>query len=97
LNRQTSLTGSLISTSFQPDEQERIQKKTFTNWVNSYLSLHEPPYRIEDLFEDFNDGTKLIALIETLSGQTLPVERGNKRAHCLSNVDNALKYLESRK
>ncbi|CAF3725966.1 unnamed protein product [Adineta steineri] len=79
------------------NEQERIQKKTFTNWVNSYLSLHEPPYRIEDLFEDFNDGTKLIALIETLSGQTLPVERGNKRAHCLSNVDNALKYLESRK
>ncbi|UJR08743.1 hypothetical protein I4U23_013000 [Adineta vaga] len=79
------------------NEQERVQKKTFTKWVNIYLSIHEPPYYIDDLFEDFKDGTKLIALVEALSGQTLPVERGNKRAHCLSNVDNALKYLESRK
>ncbi|CAF1393388.1 unnamed protein product [Rotaria sordida] len=97
LNRQTSLNGSIISTSFQTDEQERVQKKTFTKWVNIYLSLHEPTYYINDLFEDFRDGTKLIALLEVLSGQTLPIERGKKRAHCLSNVDNALKYLESRK
>jgi hypothetical protein len=53
------------------DEQERVQKKTFTKWVNIYLSLHEPPYFINDLFEDFKDGTKLIALLEVLSGQTL--------------------------
>jgi hypothetical protein len=26
---------------------------------------------VNDLFEDFQDGTKLIALIEVLSGQTL--------------------------
>ncbi|CAF1053347.1 unnamed protein product [Adineta ricciae] len=79
------------------NEQERVQKKTFTKWVNIYLSEHEPPFHINDLFEDFNDGTKLIALVETLSGQPLPVERGNKRAHHLSNVNNVLKYLESRK
>ncbi|CAM2712242.1 unnamed protein product [Rotaria socialis] len=79
------------------NEQERVQKKTFTKWVNIYLSLHEPAYYINDLFEDFQDGTKLVALLEVLSGQTLPIERGKKRAHCLSNVDNALKYLESRK
>lgn len=53
------------------DEQERVQKKTFTKWVNIYLSLHEPPLSIKDLFEDLKDGTKLIALLEGLSGQTL--------------------------
>ncbi|CAF4079785.1 unnamed protein product, partial [Rotaria sp. Silwood2] len=79
------------------NEQERVQKKTFTKWVNIYLSLHEPPYFISDLFEDLKDGTKLIALLEVLSGQTLPMERGNKRAHYISNVSNALKFLGSRK
>ncbi|CAF3955463.1 unnamed protein product, partial [Rotaria sordida] len=79
------------------NEQERVQKKTFTKWVNIYLSLHEPPFFINDLFEDFKDGTKLIALLEVLSGQTLPMERGNTRAHYLSNISNALKFLESRK
>jgi hypothetical protein len=53
------------------DEQERVQKKTFTKWVNIYLSLHEPPLYVNDLFEDLQDGTKLIALLEVLSGQTL--------------------------
>ncbi len=53
------------------DEQERIQKKTFTKWVNIYLSLHEQSYNIKDLFQDLKDGTKLIALLEVLSGQTL--------------------------
>ena len=51
--------------------QERVQKKTFTKWVNIYLSLHEPPYFINNLFEDFKDGIKLIALVQVLSGQTL--------------------------
>ena len=56
------------------DEQERVQKKTFTKWINIYLSLHEPPYFIRDLYEDIKDGTKLIALLEALSGQTLVYE-----------------------
>ena len=56
---------------FSLDEQERVQKKTFTKWVNIYLSLHDNSYNIKDLFEDFKDGTKLIALLEVLSGQTL--------------------------
>ncbi|CAF1260773.1 unnamed protein product, partial [Adineta ricciae] len=79
------------------NEQERVQKKTFTKWINIYLSLHEPPYFIKDLYEDIKDGTKLIALLEALSGQTLPMERGRKRAHFMSNVSNALQFLELRK
>ncbi|CAF3804026.1 unnamed protein product [Adineta steineri] len=93
----SSCNGLEISIHSLQNEQERVQKKTFTKWVNIYLSLHEPPYFITDLFEDFKDGTKLIALLEVLSGQTLPIERGNKRAHFMSNVDNALKFLASRK
>ncbi|CAM4782634.1 unnamed protein product, partial [Rotaria magnacalcarata] len=79
------------------NEQERVQKKTFTKWINIYLSLHEPPFFINDLFEDLKDGTKLVALLEVLSGQTIPIERGTKRAHYVSNASNGLKFLESRK
>ena len=88
-----SLSGSIISTSFQMgivivvvrwgafpcrfclDEQEAVQKKTFTKWVNIYLSLHDPPFYVDNLFDDFKDGIKLIALLEVLSGQTLVRER----------------------
>ena len=29
------------------DEQERVQKKTFVNWINSYLGKRVPPLRIQ--------------------------------------------------
>ena len=32
---------------FISDEQERVQKKTFVNWINSYLGKHVPPLRIQ--------------------------------------------------
>ena len=52
-----------------------MQKRTFTKWVNVYLSLHDPPHVVNDLFDDLKDGTKLLALIEVLSGQPLVSER----------------------
>ncbi|XP_068085330.1 muscle-specific protein 300 kDa [Anabrus simplex] len=81
------------------DEQERVQKKTFVNWINSYLSKRVPPLRIDDLIEDLKDGTKLLALLEVLSGEKLPVERGRnlKRPHFLSNANTALQFLQSKK
>jgi nesprin-1 len=56
---------------FVADEQERVQKKTFVNWINSYLSKRVPPLRVEDLIDDLKDGTKLLALLEVLSGEKL--------------------------
>lgn len=58
-----------------------------------------PPLRIDDLFYDLRDGTKLIALLEILSGDKLPVEKGRnmKRPHFLSNADTALQFLASKK
>ena len=40
------------------DEQERIQRKTFVNWINSYLSKRKPPMRVENLIEDLKDGVR---------------------------------------
>lgn len=81
------------------DEQERVQKKTFVNWINSYLAKRNPPMRIEELFYDLRDGTKLIALLEILSGDRLPVEKGRnmKRPHFLSNANTALQFLASKR
>ncbi|XP_020291842.1 nesprin-1 isoform X3 [Pseudomyrmex gracilis] len=81
------------------DEQERVQKKTFINWINSHLSKRVPPLRVDDLIEDLKDGTRLLALLEVLSGEKLPVERGRnlKRPHFLSNANSALQFLQSKK
>lgn len=76
-----------------------MQKKTFVNWINSYLAKHEPPLRIEDLYSDLRDGTKLLTLLEILSGESLPVEksRNMKRPHFLSNANTALQFLASKR
>nr|XP_016945201.1 nesprin-1 isoform X29 [Drosophila suzukii] len=81
------------------EEQERVQKKTFTNWINSYLLKRVPPLRIDDLINDLRDGTKLIALLEVLSGERLPVEKGRvlRRPHFLSNANTALQFLASKR
>ncbi|PAA68132.1 hypothetical protein BOX15_Mlig010703g1, partial [Macrostomum lignano] len=80
------------------DEQERVQKKTFTNWINTYLISCQPPCKISDLFTEIKDGTRLLLLLEVLSGNKLQKEnRGNmQRVHCLSNVRTALSFLESK-
>ncbi|XP_054713817.1 LOW QUALITY PROTEIN: muscle-specific protein 300 kDa-like [Uloborus diversus] len=81
------------------EEQERVQKKVFTNWTNHYLAQHDPPMRVDDLIEDLRDGAKLIALIEHLSGERLHGERGRRlrRPHFLSNVNQVLQYLERKR
>eukprot|EP00916_Digyalum_oweni_P008764 GHVL01014620.1.p1 GENE.GHVL01014620.1~~GHVL01014620.1.p1 ORF type:complete len:152 (+),score=12.05 GHVL01014620.1:239-694(+) len=53
------------------DEQERVQKKTFTNWMNTYLCQRKPPVKVENLFEEIKDGTVLLSLLEVLSGDKL--------------------------
>nr|XP_046164114.1 nesprin-1-like [Oncorhynchus gorbuscha] len=81
------------------DEQEAVQKRTFTKWINSHLAKRKPPLEITDLFEDIKDGVKLLALLEVLSGQRLPCEQGRqlKRIHWVSNIGTALRFLEGRK
>ncbi|OQR75174.1 hypothetical protein BIW11_08602, partial [Tropilaelaps mercedesae] len=80
-------------------EQERVQKKVFVNWINHVLAQRVPPLRLKDLIEDLRDGTRLLALLEVLSGETLPGERGRvlRRPHFISNVNNVLRFLERRR
>lgn len=84
------------------DERDGIQKKTFTKWVNKHLIKrpHNHPHHrriITDLFEDLRDGDNLISLLEILSGQQLPRERGRMRVHMLQNSQIALNFLKFKK
>nr|XP_057914421.1 dystonin isoform X18 [Doryrhamphus excisus] len=55
------------------DERDRVQKKTFTKWINQHLMKVRK--HINNLYEDLRDGHNLISLLEVLSGDTLPRER----------------------
>ncbi|XP_023266262.1 plectin-like isoform X12 [Seriola lalandi dorsalis] len=82
-----------------PDERDRVQKKTFTKWVNKHLIKHrraEAQRHVTDLYEDLRDGHNLISLLEVLSGETLPREKGRMRFHKLQNVQIALDFLKHR-
>ncbi|XP_035824390.1 nesprin-1 [Aplysia californica] len=81
------------------DEQERVQKKTFTNWMNTYLCKRSPPIKVENLFEEVKDGVVLLSLLEVLSGEKLPMEKGPRlrRPHHLANISSALNFLEKKK
>uniref|UniRef100_A0A671MDZ5 Plectin n=1 Tax=Sinocyclocheilus anshuiensis TaxID=1608454 RepID=A0A671MDZ5_9TELE len=76
------------------DERDRVQKKTFTKWVNKHLMKAQR--HITDLYEDLRDGYNLISLLEVLSGETLPREKGRMRFHKLQNVQIALDFLKHR-
>uniref|UniRef100_A0A8C3VDI9 Dystonin n=1 Tax=Catharus ustulatus TaxID=91951 RepID=A0A8C3VDI9_CATUS len=88
------------------DERDKVQKKTFTKWINQHLMKVRK--HVNDLYEDLRDGHNLISLLEVLSGDTLPRERdflktlrlprekGRMRFHRLQNVQIALDYLKKR-
>ncbi|XP_030307946.1 nesprin-2 [Calypte anna] len=77
-------------------QREFTQKKTFTSWMNSILAKHTPPSVISDLYTDIQQGHVLLDLLEVLSGQHLPREKGSNTFQCRSNIENALTFLKSR-
>uniref|UniRef100_A0A7N4Q1I4 Dystrophin n=1 Tax=Sarcophilus harrisii TaxID=9305 RepID=A0A7N4Q1I4_SARHA len=74
-------------------EREDVQKKTFTKWINAQFSKFGKQH-IEDLFNDLQDGRRLLDLLEGLTGQKLPKEKGSTRVHSLNNVNKALQILQ---
>uniref|UniRef100_A0A672L9V6 Plectin b n=1 Tax=Sinocyclocheilus grahami TaxID=75366 RepID=A0A672L9V6_SINGR len=86
--------GMLKALEGRKDERDRVQKKTFTKWVNKHLIKTQ--HHVNDLYEDLRDGHNLISLLEVLSGETLPRERGRMRFHKLQNVQIALDFLRHR-
>lgn len=80
----------------QQAEWERIQQKTFTNWTNMHLGkAGKSP--IADLLTDFQNGVKLLELLEVISGDPvpkhLPEEKCKMRIHNVENVNKALQFI----
>ncbi|KAE9549712.1 hypothetical protein FO519_007076 [Halicephalobus sp. NKZ332] len=74
---------------------EKQQKKTFTAWCNSHL--RKAGTGIEVIEEDFQNGLKLMLLLEVISGEPLPrPDRGRMRFHNIANVNKALEFIESK-
>ncbi|XP_078093960.1 microtubule-actin cross-linking factor 1 isoform X3 [Mustelus asterias] len=67
------LNASLVSLMCCMDERDRVQKKTFTKWINKHLIKVRK--HINDLYEDLRDGHNLISLLEVLSGVALQKEQ----------------------
>ncbi|XP_037048318.1 microtubule-actin cross-linking factor 1 isoform X31 [Bradysia coprophila] len=84
--------------------------KKHWKYVKTYTHLHVcvfingssccPPAasrRVDDLFEDLRDGHNLLSLLEVLSGEPLPREKGKMRFHMLQNAQMALDFLRYKK
>ncbi|KJE88866.1 hypothetical protein CAOG_08407 [Capsaspora owczarzaki ATCC 30864] len=70
-----------------------VQKKTFTKWVNMHLA--KVGLKCDDLYMDLRDGTKLLKLLEIISGDTQArPEKGKMRVHLMSNMRSVLDYLK---
>ncbi|CAG0912334.1 unnamed protein product [Notodromas monacha] len=52
---------------------------------------------VRDLFEDLQDGHNLISLVEVLSGESFPRDRGQTRFHSIQNVQVVLDFLKYKK
>ncbi|KAF4099427.1 hypothetical protein G5714_019553 [Onychostoma macrolepis] len=77
-------------------EQEQIQKRTFTNWINAQLSKRSHPTVVQDLFSDLRDGTRLLDLLEVMSDQRMKRERGHGVFQQRGNIETALNFLKNK-
>ncbi|XP_048842251.1 nesprin-2a [Brienomyrus brachyistius] len=77
-------------------EQQQIQKRTFTNWINAQLSKRSPPTVVQDLFTDLCDGSRLLDLLEVMSGQRMKREKGGGVFKHRGDIERALNYLKNK-
>ena len=52
------------------DQRDAVQKKTFTKWMNFYLSKRDGLH-VEDLYQDLRDGNLLLSLLEIFTHQSM--------------------------
>ncbi|XP_037837524.1 nesprin-2 isoform X2 [Kryptolebias marmoratus] len=77
-------------------ELEQIQKRTFTNWINSQLAKRCPPSYVSDLFLDLRDGLLLLDLLEVMSSQSMIRHRGRGIFQQRANIETALNFLKQK-
>ncbi|XP_030051029.1 spectrin beta chain-like [Microcaecilia unicolor] len=90
LNTGQELNSKLVELMCCMDERDRVQKKTFTKWINQHLMKVRK--HVSDLYEDLRDGHNLISLLEVLSGDTLPRERDFLKTLRLVSSSEACEY-----
>ncbi|PKC17326.1 hypothetical protein RhiirA5_458216, partial [Rhizophagus irregularis] len=82
------------------DKYTELQIATFTKWVNIQLRTIEEIPEINAIDKDFQDGKKLIELLELFyenDTEELPKpERGNSRVHYIQNVNKVLEFLQKK-
>ncbi|MXQ85571.1 hypothetical protein E5288_WYG011324 [Bos mutus] len=83
------LWGMLVSAFVHPSSAREVAQPSIS--PGEQVRKH-----VNDLYEDLRDGHNLISLLEVLSGDTLPREKGRMRFHRLQNVQIALDYLKRR-
>jgi hypothetical protein len=74
---------------------ERVQVKTFQNWVNSQLAQRQ--MKLNDLITDLQDGVFLSELLEIISGKVIPHKKAGAdldlRHKKIDNLSNAMKFV----
>uniref|UniRef100_A0A2K6JTW1 Spectrin repeat containing nuclear envelope protein 2 n=1 Tax=Rhinopithecus bieti TaxID=61621 RepID=A0A2K6JTW1_RHIBE len=86
-----------------PTEDEQISwgiDDLHISFLNDYFSCdllqHTSPSVISDLFTDIKKGHVLLDLLEVLSGQQLPRDKGSNTFQCRINIEHALTFLRNR-
>ncbi|CAF0756886.1 unnamed protein product [Didymodactylos carnosus] len=74
---------------------DNIQINSFLKFVNYHISKRG--HKIHDISKDLSNGQILIDLIEILSSNKLPREKGRTYFHSMRNVQIVLNYLKSDK
>ncbi|KAG0177802.1 Spectrin beta chain, non-erythrocytic 1 [Apophysomyces sp. BC1021] len=74
-------------------DYQEIQKRTLTKWIN--VQLNTVNDHIENIETDLRDGRRLLKLLSVVSKEAVPKpEKGNTRIHQITNVAQALGFLE---
>lgn len=80
------------NTGDQSEKWVQAQRKAFTHWVNSCLKGREE--RVETLEEGFNNGLRLISLVEILTKEALRKRYSKQTALKVHKVNNCFLALE---
>ncbi|XP_074649217.1 spectrin beta chain-like isoform X2 [Tubulanus polymorphus] len=77
------------------EERVRIQKKTFTKWMNSFLN--KVGLNCNDLFTDLGDGKLLMKLLEIISGEKLGRPNpGRLRVQKIENLNRSINFISTK-
>eukprot|EP00051_Salpingoeca_urceolata_P006414 m.84877 g.84877 ORF g.84877 m.84877 type:complete len:420 (+) comp14821_c0_seq1:324-1583(+) len=76
------------------DAWVRIQKHTFTNWVN--VQLKQVDSSVDQVEEDFKSGVKLIEMLEVISGKSFGRYQKSPKSkhHEIENLVNAFAFMK---